>query len=126
MNHDTNSNKYNWIASRKTIIISGKGVSTDTISNLYSQHQMKEKQVGIYVSVPVFCILILSLAIIGISLIWMKWAWDSDTKLLRWYVANAVHETEFVDDHILLRRSNVARNEKDGMCTGHKSVTRLF
>lgn len=110
------TNSYDWITNNetsKTMIIAGNSTPTHMISNLYSQYQVQERNkcVGIYLSIPVFCILIICLAIIGISLIWTKWILESERRLLRWYVANTVgDEEEFIEEHVLLRNGNVIKS----------------
>lgn len=119
VDHDSElPNPYDWISNNnndtsKTIIIAGNLKTTEVISNLYSQYQISERNkcVGIYVPISVFCILIICLAIIGISLIWTKWILESERRLLRWYVANTVgDEDEFIEEHVLLRNGNIVKS----------------
>lgn len=111
------STRYDSIASKviKTVIIAGNSTPTHSrvIRNLYSkQSQMMEnKCVGIYMPIPVFGILVICLAIVGISLIWTKWILESERRLLRWYVNEAVGDAEeFIEEDVLLRNGNVVKS----------------
>lgn len=98
----------------KIVIIAGSGTTSSIMSNLYAGNSIllgTKKCVGVHLSIPVFCILIVFVGMLGICLIWTKWILESERRLLRWYVANAIgDDEEFLDEHVLLRRSNVSKN----------------
>lgn len=119
MDHGSESTtRYDWIVNKhndtsKTVIIAGNSKTTPVISNLYSQFEISERNkcTGISIPILVFGILIVCLAIIGISLIWTIWILESERRLLRWYVANTVgDEEEFLEEHVLLRNGNVVKS----------------